>query len=106
MALVRQAQYDVQYDGENGTEKVEAFVDTSTGQIFNNVMGGNSESGFTHTMVPTEKMWDNPNTLDLSGRYIYGSQGYVPQGWRQDDDASTWGSFGTAGASPAGAQIG
>ena len=104
MALVRQPQYDRKYDGENGTEKVEAFVDTSTGQIFNNVMGGDSENGFTHTMVPTEKVWDYMNTADPSGKNIFGSQGYAPEEYKLygDESGDSWGSSNVGGATPSG----
>jgi len=104
MALVRYPPYDRQYDGENGTEKVEAFVDTSTGQIFNNQRQGNSDDGFTYRMTPTDRSWDYMNTTDASGKNIFGSQGYAPEEYKSygDESGDSWGATGKEGVTPSG----
>jgi len=106
MALVRQPQYDVSRDSEGGIAGVVAYLDTDTGEIFNQQRQGDAENGYEMVMVPTGRMSDNPNTTDSSGRSIYGSQGLVPQGYTPNDEGGMDSVGSSSGFTDAGYQIG
>lgn len=106
MALVRQPQYDVRGNSEEGTRSSEGWVDTDTGEIFRGQRVGDAENGFEYTTVPTGQMVDNPNTTDSSGRSIYGSQGLVLQGYTPNDEGGMDSVGSSSGFTDAGYQIG
>ena len=85
--------------------KVDQYVDTSTGQIFYNMIRGDSENGRYREMVPTGQTWAYQNVTDASGKPIYGTQGYHPQGWESDEGGMST-SNDLAGYTQAGYQLG
>lgn len=94
MALVRIPTLDSRGDTDTGVAPIEAYVDTSTGQIMNRVRQGNSESGFTYAFQPTGQTWEFANKAGAGGQMIYGSQGYTPPTFQDQGD----GSFNSMGA--------
>ena len=106
MALVRAANYDVRRDSEEGIAGVVAYLDTDTGEIFNQQRQGDAENGYETVMVPTGRMSNNLNALDPSGRSIYGSQGFVPQGYEASEEGGVNSVGSSGGFTDAGYQIG
>ena len=105
MALVRQPQYDVRGNSEEGTRSSDGYVDTSTGEIFRGQRVGDAENGFEYTTVPTGQTWDKMNKSDPAGKNIYGSQGYAPEQYRSEGDESSGTSYSpshVAGMTPSG----
>ena len=104
MALIRQPQYDVRGNSEEGTRSSEGYVDTSTGEIFKGQRVGNSESGYEYVTVPTGQTWDKINKADPSGRNIYGSEGYSPQQYESagDESGKSLSTTGVGGMTPSG----
>ncbi|UOF82371.1 UNVERIFIED_CONTAM: ribonuclease E [Bacteriophage sp.] len=101
MALVF---YGYGYPSEDAP-KVDQYVDTSTGQLFYNMLRGDSENGFYREMVPTGKTWEYQNVADPSGKPIYGTQGYRPPESQSDEGGMSIKSE-TAGYTEAGYQLG
>ena len=101
MALVF---YGYGYPSEDAP-KVDQYVDTSTGQLFYNMLRGDSENGFYREMVPTGKTWEHQNVADPSGKPIYGTQGYRPPESQSDEGGMSIKSE-TAGYTDAGYQLG
>lgn len=101
MALVF---YGYGYPSEDAP-KVDQYVDTSTGQLFYNMHRGDSENGSYREMVPAGKTWEYQNVTDASGKHIYGTQGYHPQGWESDEGGMAV-SNDLAGYTEAGYQLG
>ena len=106
MALVRQPQYDVRGNSEEGTRSSQGWVDTDTGEIFRGYRSGDAENGYEYVTAPTGQMVDNPNITDSSGRSIYGSQGLVPQGYEASEEGGVNSVGSSSGFTDAGYQIG
>lgn len=94
MALVRLPTLDSRGNGDTGVAPIEAYVDTSTGQILNRVRQGDSENGFTYAYQPTGQTWEFANRAGSNGQMIYGSQGYTAPTFQDQGD----GSFNSMGA--------
>lgn len=88
MALVRIPTLDTRGNGDEGVQPVEAYVDTSTGQIMNRVRQGDGENGFTYAYRPTGKTWEFANRAGSNGQMIYGSQGYTAPTFQDQGDGS------------------
>jgi hypothetical protein len=104
MALVRQPQYDVRGNSEEGTRSSDGYVDTSTGEIFRGQRVGDNENGYEYVTVPTGQTWDKINKADPSGRNIYGSEGYAPQQYESagDESGESLSTTGVGGMTPSG----
>ena len=96
MALVRLPTLDSRGNGDTGVAPIEAYVDTSTGQILNRVRQGDSENGFTYAYQPTGQTWEFANKAGSNGQMIYGSQGYTAPTFQDQGDGS-WNSMGSGG---------
>lgn len=109
MAIIRYPILDHPAD-DNGNQKLVAFVDTATGQVFNqkdnSANSGDSGNGPPTLMVPTGQSWDKMNT-QLNGQNIYGSSGYQLAGYRNSGAEGDNGSYAVQGSTPDGrVQIG
>ncbi|UOF80949.1 hypothetical protein [Caudoviricetes sp.] len=96
MALIRLPTLDSRGNGDTGVAPIEAYVDTSTGQILNRVRQGDSENGFTYAYQPTGQTWEFANKAGSNGQMIYGSQGYTAPTFQDQGDGS-WNSMGSGG---------
>jgi len=96
MALIRLPTLDSRGNGDTGVAPIEAYVDTSTGQILNRVRQGDSENGFTYAYQPTGQTWEFANRAGSNGQMIYGSQGYTAPTFQDQGDGS-WNSMGSGG---------
>lgn len=101
MAIVRIPTLDSRGNGESGVLPVEAYVDTSSGQILNRVRQGDSENGFTYAFQPTGQTWEFANKAGSNGQMIYGSQGYAAPTFQDQGDGS-WNSLGSGGDTASG----